>query len=205
MVWPPETTSDLVVNFLETYAAFEHAGPFVDTLLILGFKEELTDRMGISEAKFIELTFPVFNKLFIAEAMVTAPGARTDEWLTETKSKLFKSLGGPEATQEDQKQLSLFADLCLQGAKSQMDDLVAHPKPPDEMTGRRSAREWLRKALRDDIEKARQAGVSDASKVEFYSPPAVIQRVVTGLHPKSKFVKLRTVCTAIQGEHMEAK
>jgi hypothetical protein len=77
--------------------------------------------------------------------------------------------------------------------------------PADAVQARAAAHQWLRDAVQVDVEKARRVAVSDASKVEFNSPPAVVDRVAIGMHESSKFVHIRTICTCIEGEHLEAK
>jgi hypothetical protein len=60
---------------------------------------------------------------------------------------------------------------------------------------------WLRQSVAADLEKARRQAVSDDSKVEFYSPPAVTHRVAISMHESSRHVTIRTVATAVdQGE-----
>jgi hypothetical protein len=198
LAWPPETTSDLLNDFITTYANFEQAGAFVGAASMLGFKDQITQRMGISDDKFLAMTVPVVNKMLIAEAMVTAPGQSADAWMKMASATLLGALGGNA-------QLQPLVDQCLQGVKAQINNIVAQPVPADAAQARAAAHQWLRDAVQVDVEKARRVAVSDASKVEFNSPPAVVNRVAIGMHESSKFVHITTICTCIAAEHLEPK
>ena len=45
--------------------------------------------------------------------------------------------------------------------------------------------------------------VSSPDKTQYYSPPAVTNRVVNGMVEKSRFVDIRVIATAIDASHAE--
>src|SRR2546429_42288 len=67
--WAPESTADLVVNFMETYASFPDVGAPTSAATLLGFKDIITGRMGISDADYMKIAMPVINKMFVADAL----------------------------------------------------------------------------------------------------------------------------------------
>jgi hypothetical protein len=66
-----------------------------------------------------------------------------------------------------------------------------------------AAEEWVRSAIQSDLKRARAVAVSDPSKVEFYSPPAVLTRAEDGMVDKSPFVSIRTVATAVDASEVQ--
>src|SRR5690606_29508897 len=53
LAWPAETTSDLVANFIEQYAAWPDVNPVVSSVVTLGFMDTVKERMGISAEEFM--------------------------------------------------------------------------------------------------------------------------------------------------------
>ena len=45
--------------------------------------------------------------------------------------------------------------------------------------------------------------MTDPSKTELYSPPAVTNRIVNGIHEKSSLVSVRVVATAVDASEVE--
>jgi hypothetical protein len=203
LAWPPETTADLVSDLVETYVPFMKAGAYYQLATLMGFKDTLLERMGFGDDKFLQLTMPVMKKMLIAEAKATAPGTSADGWLKKAKATLFQAFGAPTDATAAAK-INGLIEMITQGLDRALPAIVSQPVG-DPIQQRMAAALWLRGEVQADIEKARRAGVADASKVEYYSPPAVFQRVAVGMHESSKFVKLKPLCTAVLGEHVEPK
>lgn len=200
MAWPPETTSDLMSDFVETYGSFVDHNAVISASVLMGFKGTANDRMGMSDEEYFSHTIPVINKMMIAEAMVGAP-ENPEEWMKQTTGALYVALGGEK--EDFGPDGSINPDImglvnnCMQGAKAKLPEL-AQASP----ISREEAYAWLKPALQGDIEKARTLGVAEG-KVEFYSPPAVSHRVSIGLHESSKFVNIKTLCTAVNHHELE--
>lgn len=75
MVWKPETTANLVSDFVQQYVPFYKVGAINTSLVIFGFAKEFQKRMGMDPVSFGNLTVPVLAKMFKHEiAIKTAAG-----------------------------------------------------------------------------------------------------------------------------------
>ena len=92
MAWAPETTSDLVQDFVSTYAPFKEVGGRVAAGVVEGFKETVMDRMGLTSEQVDSVMRPVQGLLLSADERV-AGGASLDEadaWLQEQLRPLLE-------------------------------------------------------------------------------------------------------------------
>ena len=208
MAWKPETTADLVKNFMETYADFKDVGGYASAATILGFKDVIGPRMGIDDKTYLQTAAPILNKIMVAEAMARAPGdaAGFAKWNEQATGGLYVAFGGKPADLApggtvDQARMGL-AKMCMQGAAAagpQVAQMATQPadKRNDLAYG------WMRGAIQSDLEKARSVAVSDPSKTEAYSPPAVTNRVANGLVESSKFVSIKVIATAVDASEVQ--
>ena len=208
MAWRPEATSDLVKNFMETYASFKDVGGYASAATILGFKDIIGPRMGIDDKAYIGTAMPILNKIMVAEAMARAPGdpAALAKWTEQAAAGLYLAFGGKPADLAaggtvDPAKMGL-AKMCLQGvgaAGPQIAQMAAQPaeKRNDLAYG------WMRGAVEADLEKARLVAVSDPSKTEMYSPPAITHRVASGIQPGNPFVSIKVIATAVDASEVQ--
>ena len=208
MAWRPEATSDLVKNFMETYASFKDVGGYASAATILGFKDVIGPRMGIDDKTYITTAMPILNKVMVAEAMARAPGdgAGLAAWTEKAAGGLYMAFGGKPADLApggtiDPAKMGL-AKACLQGvgaAGQQISQMATQPaeKRNDLAYG------WMRGAVEADLDKARMLAVSDPDKTEFYSPPAITNRVATGIQPGNPFVTIKVVATAVDASEVQ--
>ena len=114
MAWVPETTADIVQDFVSTYAPFKEVGGRMAAGVIGGFKDTVLDRMGISEEKFDEMAKPIQGLLLQADAKV-AGGMSVDDadaWLqTEMKPLLDIARGVQVSDDSHTQRYSAPADL----------------------------------------------------------------------------------------------
>lgn len=208
MAWRPEATSDLVKNFMETYASFKDVGGYASAATILGFKDVIGPRMGIDDKTYIGTAMPILNKIMVAEAMARAPGdpAALAQWTEKAAAGLYLAFGGKPADlapggTPDPAKMGL-AKMCLQGvaqAGPQIAQMASQPadKRNDLAYG------WMRGAVESDLEKARMVAVSDPGKTEMYSPPAITNRVATGIQPGNPFVSIKVIATAVDASEVQ--
>jgi hypothetical protein len=208
MAWKPETTADLVKNFMETYANFKDVGGYASAATIMGFKDVIGPRMGIDDKTYFQTAAPILNKIMVAEALARAPGdaAGLAAWTEKATASLYVAIGGkpgdfgPGAT-IDAARMGL-AKMCMQGVASagpQITQMATQPadKRVDLAYG------WMRGAIQTDLDRARAVAVSDPSKTEMYSPPAVTNRVANGLVESSKFVSIKVIATAVDASEVQ--
>src|SRR5439155_16835697 len=99
MEWRPEATSDLVTNFMQTYADFHDVGGFASAATILGFKDVISARMGLTDADYFAHAMPTVGKIMVAEALARAPGdpAAFGKWAEGATAGLYVAFGGKPA------------------------------------------------------------------------------------------------------------
>ena len=51
MVWRPESSADLVKNFMETYTPFDKVGGFVSAGVMASYKDEVVSRLSVKPEK----------------------------------------------------------------------------------------------------------------------------------------------------------
>jgi hypothetical protein len=206
MAWAPETTADLLNDFLQTYTGVEDVGGPIAAAALMGFKDTAKDRMGIDDMTFLGHAVPVINKMMVADAMMRAddPG-----YAKQATGELYAAFGGDVqqlmAGNADPQIMGLVQQ-CMQGVKAQLGDIITDDNRPDDPAARAAlADKWLDQAIAPELAKARKQAVSDPSKTQFYSPPAVTHRVSIGMHESSKFVDIKTVATAVDASEVEAQ
>jgi hypothetical protein len=206
MAWAPETTADLLNDFLQTYTGVEDVGGPIAASALMGFKDTAKDRMGIDDMTFLGHAVPVINKMMIADAMMRAddPG-----YAKKAAGELYAAFGGDVQqlmAGNPDPQLMGLVEQCMQGVKGQLGDIITDQNRPDDAAARAAmADAWLDQALAPELDRARKQAVSDPSKTQFYSPPAVTHRVSIGMHESSKFVNIKTVATAVDASEVEAQ
>jgi hypothetical protein len=206
MAWKPETTADLMKNFMETYAPFREVGGYASAATLMGFQETVVTRMGLPPAKFMESVMPVMSEVMIAEGMARAPAdpAHFGAWAEQATGGLYLAFGGNAADLAQggtvNAQLMGLAKGIMGGVAQAAPQIAQAAKgAPAKRNDVASA--WLKKAIQDNLEKARELMVASPDKTEIYSPPAVTNRVIQGMVDKSKFVNIRTIATAIDAAH----
>ncbi|MGQ0506382.1 MAG: LysM peptidoglycan-binding domain-containing protein [Myxococcaceae bacterium] len=210
LAWAPETTADLIQDFIETYVPFQRTNGFVVAAALLGFKENIEKRMGLSTEQTLGLVLPIINKVMIAEAAARGPTSEDGlkKWADQAKLTLYVAYGGkpvdlaPNGT-VDTARMKL-AEMSLGGVLKAIPQVRAlQTGTAEERAG--TAAKWLRSSIGEDVERGRKQAVADPSKVEFYSPPAVVHRVATGLHEMNPYVRIRTVATAVDASEVEGQ
>ena len=64
MAWAPETTAELVRDFVQQYVPFYRVGANNTALTIFGFAEEFKKRMGMDSRTFAGLVIPIISKMY---------------------------------------------------------------------------------------------------------------------------------------------
>ncbi|MHB8876967.1 MAG: hypothetical protein ACYC8T_24995 [Myxococcaceae bacterium] len=207
MAWRPETTADLVKNFMETYASFKDVGGYASAATMLGFKDVICPRMGIDDKTYIATAMPIINKVMVAEAMARAPAdpAAYAKWAEQATAGLYLAFGGKKEdfanNAVDPARMGL-AKLCMQGAAGAQAQVAQLATQPAE-TRNDLAYGWMRGAIAADLDKARQMMVSDPKKTEMYAPPAITNRVANGIVEGNPFVTVKVLCTAVDASEVQ--
>ncbi|MBI5498456.1 MAG: hypothetical protein HY904_25870 [Deltaproteobacteria bacterium] len=206
LAWPAETTPDIMNDFMNVYANFKDVGGVTTCAMLAGFLEVLKERTGVTAEQYFKLALPVMNKVMIAEAKTQniASPADLQKFMQQSAAALYVGLGGKK---EDfapggtiNPQTMGLAQNMLKGVEAQAPDILQnHGITKDQ------ARGWLDKALLPDLEAARTTPIGDPNKPRYFSPPNITHRVAIGLHEHSKFVTVKTLCTAVDHTEVEPK
>ncbi|MBI5542479.1 MAG: hypothetical protein HY901_01210 [Deltaproteobacteria bacterium] len=208
MAWTPQSTADLVKNFVETYASFNKAGGFASAATVMSFVDTVKGRMGVDAKGFSEVATPILQKMMVAEAIsrgVSSPEV-LEGFAKEATGTLYVAFGGKA---EDLGPGGTINENLMSLAKSSTATLgssagnIFQLAQGSDAARKATATNWLHDAIGSDLEKARNTAVSDASKVEFYSPPAVLERVINGMVPADKHVHIRALATAVSVQDVE--
>ena len=200
MCWPPETTADLLNDFIQMYASFVDTNAFISSSVLMGFKDIVKARLGVSDETYLRLALPFVTEMLLAEARVSAPG--NPGWMSQAFGNLYVAFGGAQEdlapSGQQNPQIAAVVKQALVPVQRQIDEIQAGPA-----ISREEAYELLTSEIRDDLELARGVAASDAAKVDFYSPPAILHRIALGMHEKSRFITVTELCTAVDASEVE--
>lgn len=215
LAWPAETTADLIANFVEQYAAWPDVGAVTSATVVLGFAGQAMERMGIDLPTFLQRSVPLLTKMFSAEASTRPmkaaanPGAAYDAYTDGVKAALTRALTGL-AQQAHQQPAPLIATVVpaveaeLRGAKA---GIIAND--PESLE---KAWDLYRDGVKREMEAARATPVKSQSDVaapgakyvQYYTPPAVVHRITSAIHPSDPKVTILTVATAMAADELRA-
>jgi hypothetical protein len=210
LAWAPETTADLVTDFLSTYASFPDVGAPTSAAMALGFMPIVMERMGITQADYMKIALPILNKMMIGDALTqdfahapAGPAAAMAEYLKQKTAQVYVGVGGnptdfaPGGTIDSAKMA--LAQTIMAGLTGHAADVVAHSGLCKDQ-----AWDWFRKAIEPELTAARNAPVAPG-KVQFNSPPAVTHRIASGMLPHDPNVSITEIATAMDGSELKLK
>jgi hypothetical protein len=190
--WAPETTADLIANYLQQYASWVDVGSTVSAAVILGFMEETVKRMKISQELFLKLAGEAITKIVAFEAQ-TIEFADRDAFSShqqDVKSKLKKIVAPLGAAGE-----TLIVAPAMAKLKSMMSQVVGR-RP----LAKESVYDKFLAAIKGDMARFREVevGRGQGKAVRYYTPPAILHRIASGMHPSHKLVDIKPVATAFR-------
>ncbi|HIO93341.1 MAG TPA: LysM peptidoglycan-binding domain-containing protein [Leucothrix mucor] len=201
MAWAPETTADLVKNFADAYTSLRNVGGAMCAATVAGFMPQVSDRMGISPDDYFRLGIPVMSKAMIADAKMNA--ANEANWFPTKVATLYVALGGKTedvASANFDPKIKGLVDKVMTPVKQALTEVITEtPLNIDQ------AELWLDTAIEVDLIAARKRAVSNPSKTQFYSPPAVTHRITIGMHKANQYIDIRTVATAVQASEVSSQ
>lgn len=195
LAWPLETVADLLNNFMNTYISFQDVGGIIASgmLLLLGYVVQ--DKLRISEMKYLEIISPVIARLFIVEGIMK-DAVINASWISFASCELEMWLKKIEDQHQigKEKSLSLMTEKCLDHVKRKAYELINEKDFRPAKT-----KSWIKESLNSETEKLRTIAIeiSKDTNADFFSSPSIIHQISLGLHPKSPFVDVRTVCTVM--------
>lgn len=201
LAWPLETVADVLEGMLDTYVSFERAGGVACALALLTVAPAFRDVLRLSNEQVQPLVDSIASKLLAAEVLVQT-GSETG-YLHEMRPQLYAGLGAHTDSLEvnaehDSENVATLERLLA--ATAQHLETLPFSAPID----RGVAAEWLRQALTPDRLLGRSLALRPGYGTGMFSTPGIVPRLARGGYVKSRFVQLRTVCTAMDESELDA-
>ncbi len=170
MAWRPETTADLVKNFMETYAPFNEVGGYASVASLMGFKDTIKERMGIDDQTYLKTTMPVANKIMIAEGMARAPAdpAAFAQWAQKATGGLYVAFGGKPADLAPGGTPEPAAARAGEGLHAGRQHLGAADHAGGRAAGRQAQRHGLRVDARRDSDRHGERALGDGGRPQVH-------------------------------------
>jgi len=219
MCWAPQTSAEIIYNFIETYAETLDAGAIMTSAIILGYMKEIDERMGINDLQYLLNAMPIIEKLMLSDAKTHAKNDPTN-YLANTYQGLYLAFGG-----KNEPATSLKDEVVkIKGFKLNEDSveefIQANPIPEalaawslidvvdqwetiinEQPLSSQEAYEQMMASIQADIEKAREILVTEPNKIEFNTPPAITHLICNAMYHSHDLVTVREVCTIV--DHTE--
>lgn len=210
MGWRAQKTADLLVNFVEQYAAYPDVGPVFSTAAVVGFANEVKSRLGVEPTEYLQKIMPIVNSMFRFDAQTyplknaPSPEAAFDEMVAKYTGGLKQVFAGNSG----------LAPLTEQIVGSVENTLKAKKAIIIQNSGKSVADSW--KGFLNDTKKAyvtlinmKPPNVPGQNSIEeeptfitHYSPPAVFQRMALGLYEHNSNISFDVVATAVRPEEV---
>lgn len=228
--WAPQSTPDIIFDFVEAYADFLDAGAVISSSTILAFMGPVTERMGISKMTYLINALPIIEDMMQAHAMIYAPSHpakhyRDSLYYEETLKDLFIAFGGHDTEMERLKLDNsiiqkiegklkeflnhmlnseilpeLLAWWAMKAVRQHWQTIIASPAALQE-----EAYQWLKENAKEKLNTARQIVTTKEDKIQFNTPPAIAHMIGVGLFDKNPHIELKTVCTVMDFSELELK
>lgn len=212
LAWSAETTSDLISNFLEQYAAWPDVNPVVSSVVAMGFMVQARERMGITAEEYLKHAMPLMQKMVVFNAITDtavplptggATKIASEELFTAYKEAIIDGYGKAFASQPQ------VAAMLQQAITATLDENKTYimsnaGKTIDEAWNLfvKDAKSLAAEARNIDVVLPIDGQTEVHKYVRFYSPPAIAHRVASGIHESSEFVQIKTVATAFDAREL---
>jgi hypothetical protein len=223
LAWAPETTADLLSDYIRQYGDFIEGSPALTAALIYGFSREAMGRMGLEFGDYFKYVKDIIPNLF---SYHTAYLLALDSAENANESKI------KEIYQKNQAELQAYLSKMVPDQAEKLTAAVTQLSPETigfilEKSGefRKAAKDvnklktWVRQAYHNSVkptmaaaQKQRPAEANIEKQVEkglklieFYSPPAVVYRVSNGHHDVNPHVQIAPIATILSTTELEKR
>ena len=219
MAWPAETLTDIARDFTAQYSPWEYVGPVMSASTVLAFEKEFVTRMGMNRETYLAHATPMLVPMFQYHAAATLAGvaeAQREAHLEQLLAKYQEGMAKVFATfQYDASTASTLTKTIFDSLQGKKTWMIEKAKAFGRTASLRDRLEWAnveyKREVADKVAAARRlpipvptdAQTGNVKYVQYYSPPAVIQRVLIGLHEhENQFLRLATVATAMDATEL---
>jgi len=224
--WGPQSTAEIMYDFIQAYADFLDAGAITVCTIILAFMKTVEARMGITEFEYLYHALPIMQYTMIADARTNAPND-PDNYLHNTYIALCRSFGAPQGGSGDDRvdiQVEfekvrkyrdsiedfindnpnvgpdLLALIALLGVVYDWEEIIKEGSIPAEQ-----AYAQLMQSIQKDLEEAREIVETDPSKIQYNAPPAITHLISIGMYQSNPLVSVKEVCTVVDHSNLQLK
>ena len=229
--WGPQFTADVIMNFVEAYADFIDAGAIMSCATIMGYAQQVVERMGITMTEYLMVAMPILETYMQAHAMIYVPSNPAEDYekskyYIETFEGLYIAFGGhKEDLLNALKQLPVLEKyegdlkgfvLFLQAQEKMLPEFLAWwslwkvrvnwstlISAPNMLS--LEAYAWLQSAVKGEFETARSILAPEADSIQYNTPPAIGHMIGIGMFDKNPFISLKTICTVMDHTELEPK
>lgn len=207
LAWMPQTTADIMTNFIETYASPMEVGGPISASVVMSFKDLIQQRTGVTTEEYMKLAVPVMQKIMIFDAL-TQPLAgdptQLEAHIKKAAGTLYVALGGDVADLRggtpDPRKMGLVEQVMAPLKASGAEVLRCAGATGLDRT---KAHSWLRGSIHADIDVARGLQVSNSGAATYFSAPAVPVRIATGQWKSHPAVQIMALGTAVNADEVE--
>lgn len=217
--WAAQTSAEVIFDIVQAYADMFDVGPIISSAVILGFMDTIDDRMGISKLTYLFHAMPIVDKLMIAHASMLA-AKNPDTYLKTTFEELVLAYGGKHdgsnSLDEELKKLKSFSGViafiksdpipkaiaawALLGVVTHWDKIISAGT-----VSLTDAYETFMKSCKKDMENAKALYITDPTKIEYNTPPAIAHLICNGMYEADEYVTVKEVCTLIDSSEIQLK
>lgn len=217
--WGAQSSAAAIFDVVQIYADMLDAGPIISSAIILGFMDFIDDRMGISKLNYLFHAMPIIEKMMIAHASMFVT-KDPDNYLETTFEGLVMAFGGindgTDSLDKEIEKLKSFKNLyefiknnpvpkaiatwALLGIVENWDEIIEAGvvSPVD-------AYVKFMESSKKDLEKAEAMYITDPTKIEYNTPPAITHLIGNEMYQASEFVTVKEVCTVIDYSEAQLK
>lgn len=218
--WPAQTNSDVVAAFLTTYVNWADVRALASAQTLQAFLPIFKDRLGIDAGFYAKAITPFittmlfFDAAYDANSNVLATQASWNDYLTNVvPSVLKKGFSEAQYASVPAEQLDALVDEVRANLvdERKYDSAVRlrarFAGIADLSQRRQEAQKLYNFHIENQLTAKRKVDiipdeVDPDSRVKFYSPPAIIQRIVNGLHRVNARVDLGMAGTVFNADQL---
>ena len=226
--WAPQMSSDVILDFVQSYADFVDAGGVTAAVTTLGLTKVASERAKFPVLEAMMLAIPVAQHIMLADAKVHAASAPTDSYADSPYYKaVFAAISAAigSASQADPAAVEASSAAQALTSGSWLDKLkkLAESWEPDVVawfTLLLVRQQWseimaggclsvadayvaMMDAIQGELEKARDAIVTNAEGIQYNAPPAIAHMVGIGMFPCGEHLDIRTSFTVMNHTELE--
>ena len=222
-VWTAQTSADIIYNFIRQYVEILDASSVGSSAVILGFMPIIDERMGISQLDYLIHTMPIIEKMMVADASIFA-SKDPKNYLNTIFQSLIVAFGGKADASYNLNE-EMIKIKSVKRSEKGIADFIKNNYVPEALAAWaliEVVEEWdnilkkgsvapldayniMMESIQISVNNARDVLVTNPSKIEYNTPPAIIHGICNGIYEANEFVKVEEVCTIVDFSQLQLK